>query len=442
MITTERVHSPTPEELMAFLDGETSAEARATVESHIAACAGCRKTIAQLRGVTHTMSAWEVEAAPVTLHPPRAAQAKGWSLPALSWRKSYFALSLGGAAVTVLLVVSLVPFAKRTPAAFAQTAGAAADRITMLDGAVNKDGTVNGNLDSNRRAAVDGFGVALAQSGGGGGGRPEAELSLAAKATPPPPPMADQAAISVSGAVAAPRQPSVVRTATLQMVATDFDAARARVEGIVAQTGGFLDQITVNGGPGSARTLTGTLRVPAVQLSDALAKLRQLGQVTADTQGSEDVTDQLVDLETRLANARATEQRLNDLLKNRTGKLSDVLEVEREISRVRLEIEQMDAQRLNTGRRVTYATITLQIDEVRKAGLESGPLSLTTRLRVAAADGLEAALENIVGAVLFILRAGPALLLWIGAGLFLWMFVRRRILRLGATSSSIPRASE
>jgi hypothetical protein len=254
---------------------------------------------------------------------------------------------------------------------------------------------------------------------------------------------APQLGITVPSALAVPRQPSVIRTATLQMVATDFDAARASVEGIVAQTGGFLDQITVNGGPGSARTLTGTLRVPAVQLADALAKLRQLGQVTADTQGSEDVTDQLVDLDARLANARATEQRLNDIMKNRAGKLSDVLEVEREISRVRLEIEQMDAQRLNTNRRVTYATITLEIDEVRKAGLESGPLSLTTRLRVAAADGLEAALESIVGAVLFILRAGPALLLWIAAGFLMWTLVRRwKVKHFSATNSSIPRASE
>ena len=439
MITTERVHSPTPEELMAFLDGETPAETRAAVETHIAACAGCRKTIAQLRGVNRAMSAWKTEAAPVTLRPPRLAQAKGWSLPALSWRPSYFALSLGGAAVTVLLVVSLAPFAKRTPAVAAQAPAISLKRASVRNGALDA------RLSANSSTESDAFRVARAQpgGGGGGGGRPELDQALVADATPPPPAVAaDQAGISVSGALAAPRQPSVIRTATLQMVATDFDAARARVEGIVAQTGGFLDQITVNGGPGSARTLTGTLRVPAVQLSEALTKLRQLGQVTADTQGSEDVTDQLVDLDVRLANGRATEQRLNDLLKNRTGKLSDVLEVEQEISRVRLEIERMDSQRLNTSRRVTYATVTLEIDEVRKAGLESGPLSLTTRLRVAAADGLEAALENIVGAVLFILRAGPALLLWIGAGLFLWMFVRRRILRLGATSSSIPRASE
>jgi hypothetical protein len=194
----------------------------------------------------------------------------------------------------------------------------------------------------------------------------------------------------------------------------------------VTQTGGFLDQITVKGAPGAARTLNGSLRVPAARLGDALTRLRQLGQVTEDSQGSQDVTDQLVDLDTRLANARATEQRLNEILKNRTGKLSDVLQVEQQISRVRLEIEQMDAQRVNTGRQVTYATIALEINEIRKAGLETGPLSLTTRLRVAAADGLESALESVVSAVLFALRAGPSAALWVGAAAGVWFVTRRR----------------
>jgi hypothetical protein len=322
--------------------------------------------------------------------------------------------------VTVFLGLStLVRLPKQTRAAVPTSAavGPPADSISILNGAVD------GRLD--RNSAVDRFGRS---PGGGGGGRPAPEPHAG-----PVPARGPTARAGFASAkpetVATPRQPSVIRTATLRLVANEFDRARATVEQIVAQAGGFVDQITVNAAPGAARILTGSLRVPAAQLGDALGKLRQLGQVTEDTQGSEDVTDQLVDLDTRLVNARATEQRLNDILKNRTGKLSDVLEVEREVSRVRLEIEQMDAQRLNTGRRVNYATITLEIDEVRKAGLESGALSLTTRLRVAAADGLESGLESVVGAVLFVLRAGPATLLWLAAGLFGWT-IGRRIFRL------------
>ena len=279
----------------------------------------------------------------------------------------------------------------------------AADHISVVNG------PLDGRLEANR--PIDSFAAAA-------GRLPSAPVP-AVKGTAPQPGTGTET-------TTIPRQPSVIRTATLRLVANDFSAARTSVEAIVTQAGGFLDQITVNGAAGSARTLTGSLRVPAVRLADTLTRLRQLGQVAEDTQGSEDVTDQIVDLDARLGNARATEQRLNDILRNRTGKLSDVLEVEQEISRVRLEIEQMDAQRVNTTRRVAYATITLQIDEVRKAGFESGPLSLATRLRVAGADGLEAALESIVAAALFVLRAGPSAALWLGAAAGIWIAARRR----------------
>jgi RNA polymerase sigma factor (sigma-70 family) len=175
---------------------------------------------------------------------------------------------------------------------------------------------------------------------------------------------------------------------------------------------------------------------PGIWVRDALARLRQIGQVIEDTQGSQDVTDQIVDLDARLASARATEQRLTELLRNRTGKLSDVLEVERELARVRLDIERLDAEKTNTARRVTYATIDINIAEERKAGLDAGPLSLATRIRVAAADGLESALESVAWTVLFLLRTGPTLILWSVVVAVVWLVLRRRV-RFGIRDSGL-----
>jgi Domain of unknown function (DUF4349) len=104
-----------------------------------------------------------------------------------------------------------------------------------------------------------------------------------------------------------------------------------------------------------------------------------------------------------------------------------VLEVERELARVRLDIERLDAEKTNMGRRVIYATITIDIAEERKAGLV-GPLSLATRIRVAAADGLESALDSVALTLLFLLRAGPTLVLWGAVAGIVWIS-RRRIMR-------------
>jgi len=430
MPATNRVHSPTPEELMAFLDGESSGDTHAAIEAHVVACAECRQVISDFRTVNLTMAAWQPDSAPVTLRPPRVAGvARASRIPRLfSWRTAYLVLPAGAVAVTIFLIVGArYSTGIRTGATRAKAEArsqSASDQVSVVNG------PTAANLERKGPLARDAFGRVTGRlPAGSAGGRPEtpakgvAEMDSLLAGQPPRVPPAN----------VGPRQPSIIRTATLRLVASDFNAARASVESIVAQAAGFIDQITVNGAPGAARTLTGSLRVPATRMSDALARLRQLGPVTEDTQGSEDVTDQLVDLDARLTNARATEQRLNDILKARTGKLSDVLQVEQEISRVRLEIEQMDAQRVNMGRRVSYATITIEIDEIRKAGLESGPLSLPTRLRVAAADGLEAALESIVGTVLFILRAGPALVLWLAAGIFAWT-LGRRVIRLKAAA--------
>ena len=201
---------------------------------------------------------------------------------------------------------------------------------------------------------------------------------------------------------------------------------RASVEALVAQANGFLDHLTVTGDTSEVRTLRGTLRVPGDRMADTLARLRGMGQVTEDTQGSEDVSDQIVDLDARLASARATEQRLTELLRNRTGRLSDVLEVERELTRVRLDIERLDAEKTNIGRRVSYATIDLTISEERKVSLD-GPLSFATRLRIAAADGLESVLESVAATVLFALRTGPTLLVWGGIAALIWLALRHRI---------------
>jgi len=138
------------------------------------------------------------------------------------------------------------------------------------------------------------------------------------------------------------------------------------------------------------------------------------------------MADQIVDLDARVASARATEHRLIEVLRDRTGRLSDVLEVERELTRVRLDIERLVAEKTNVGRRVSYATIDITISEERKASLD-GPLSLATRLRIAAADGVEAAFDSVAATVLFALRAGPSLVFWGGLFTLAWLLFGRRI---------------
>lgn len=384
-------HSPTAEQLMEFVDGEGSPSSRAAIAAHLADCEACQALAEQQRRLSRDMAAWQVTPAPETL---RAAASQPVRK---AWRPSRYLLAGLPAAAAVLIVAAYQTQPTPTRRAVTPETGVA----------------------ENKSAAPP----AVARlAGGGGGSRPDPAFERRAQVG------------EVSGvAQPVPTVRALIRTARLEIVASDFVRVRAAVERIVAEVDGFADQISVSADPATPRVLRASLRVPGDRLGDTLGRLRALGQVTQDQQSAQDVSDQLVDLDARLKNARATEQRLTDLLRERTGKLSDVLEVEQELSRVRLEIERLDAEKTNTGRRVAYATIDLSVSEQRKAGLDPGPLPLAMQARVAAADGLQAVVDSLVALMLFVLRAGPALVLWTGAAVLAWMGLRRVLgRRLGA----------
>ena len=221
--------------------------------------------------------------------------------------------------------------------------------------------------------------------------------------------------------------PLIVRTARFTIVASDFDSARAEIERAAQRMGGFIGQMEAQGAPGSQRRVTATLRIPAARLDETIAALRRLGQVVGETQDGEDVTQQSADLDTRLENARVSEKRLRDILAQRTGKLSDVLAVEREIARVRGEIEGMEAERRSLDRRVTYATVSVTLTEDRKSEVNLGPVPVSRRLRNAVVEGWTNAINSGVDVLLFIASVGPTLVLWAMILVPAAVLVRRRL---------------
>ena len=94
-----------------------------------------------------------------------------------------------------------------------------------------------------------------------------------------------------------------------------------------------------------------------------MVDLKTLGHVEKESQSGEDVSQQHADLAERLKTARETEERFRGILQQRTGNISDVLEVEESIARVRGEIESMEAEQTGLEHRVDFATIDLELVE-------------------------------------------------------------------------------
>lgn len=220
------------------------------------------------------------------------------------------------------------------------------------------------------------------------------------------------AALRAPNEVAPKSEAMIVRTAQLTLTTTSLDHARAALDDIVKRHGGYFGELSAEAPSGMPRSLNASVRVPAGQLDATLAEARRLGRVESESQNGEDVSRQYVDLEARLANKRNAEQRLTALLRDRTGKLADVLAVEEQIDAVRGEIEQMEAQRKSMQSRVDFATLAIAITEARQ-----DRSSLSGRIVLAAEEGGRRTAESIEAVLRLIASWGPLLLLW-GALLF------------------------
>lgn len=166
----------------------------------------------------------------------------------------------------------------------------------------------------------------------------------------------------------APGQPAaavglkLIRTARLDLLIEDYDAARPALERILAGVGGMISDAEISH-YGQYLSANLTLRIPAESLDRVLGELRALGKVEHEGLGTEDVTRQYVDTDARLRNLTQTETRLRALLDSQTGNLASILEVEREITRVRGEIEVLTSQLQQLDERVALSTIRLGLRE-------------------------------------------------------------------------------
>jgi len=206
-------------------------------------------------------------------------------------------------------------------------------------------------------------------------------------------------------------QPMVAKTVSLVIVTKDFPASRDALVRIVAKYQGYAAQMTVNTEQNSPQSLECSLRIPADRLASSLEEIKRLGMEQTETQNGEEVTEQHTDLVARLKNARETEDRLLAILRDRSGKVSDVLAVEQEISRVRGEVEQMEAEQKSLEKRVQFAQVDLKLTEEYRAAI-SGEPSVWTQLRNAAVEGYKMAAHTVMGIVLFFVEFGPSLLIW------------------------------
>lgn len=155
----------------------------------------------------------------------------------------------------------------------------------------------------------------------------------------------------------------IIRTGQASIEVTSVDTASARIRVLAQHLGGYVANSTFQGGKNQIRSATLELKIPAARFDEAIAGLHPVGTVESVNVTAEDVGEEFVDVTARLSNARKLEQRLLDLLAQRTGKLSDVLEVEQSLSKVREEIERYEGRLRYLRTRAATSTLTVTVHE-------------------------------------------------------------------------------
>lgn len=153
----------------------------------------------------------------------------------------------------------------------------------------------------------------------------------------------------------------LIQTAQLHVEVGDYGAARKRLDTLLASYGGFVADARIDHNDGEVSHASLTLRVPSDKLSIFLNEAAGEGKVIQEQLSAQDITDAYVDTSARLKNARHLETRLQELLATKTSGVKDLLEVERELARVRGEIERYEAQIRSWDERVSMSTIELQL---------------------------------------------------------------------------------
>lgn len=371
-------HPLQPEELMAWLDGELPPDRAARAADHTATCRECQATAADLRSVSDRLLEWRIDAPPMTA-PEGKLQKVYRPIERRTWLRGF------AIAAPCVLLFAIASFYRMAPSrAMVVRSSLPTPRVRMQ--------------------------AAPAPS--------HAEFELAQNRRP------TQTTVKE---FKAPRL--IAHTARLILVAANFDTARDALQPILNRHNAYIAQLTINAEQSSARSLDASLRIPDTQLDVVIAALRGLGRTLSEARGGEEVTQQSIDLDARLANARNTEARLTDLLQHRTDKLAEILAVENQISETRGDIERMEAERKTLAHRVEYAKLDVRITEEYKAQLGESRTSTWTQVRNAAVEGYTNITQSLLGVITFLLTDGPVLLLWCAILFFPVRYLWRRVQR-------------
>lgn len=261
------------------------------------------------------------------------------------------------------------------------------------------------------------------------------ESAPAGAAAPPPQDAPAVPADAPQGAadVPTPIARKIIYNGSVALIVPDLSAAESRLVALVEAEQGYVSETNISGSPGSQRSGTWTLRVPSDRFASFMAAVSRLGELQSTRTDSQDVTQEFYDLEARISVKTEEEKRLIKILDEASGKLKDILEIEKELSRVRSEIEQMQGRLRYLSHQTSLSTVTVQMTEIKDYEPPVAP-TLGQRIGRTFSGSLEDLVAFLEAVVLAMVALTPWLVLILPGGLLVGIAARRAVRRLRAST--------
>lgn len=209
----------------------------------------------------------------------------------------------------------------------------------------------------------------------------------------------------------------IIKSGYLAMETLDFEETTSAIVRKVQQAGGFMASSNiqgwskVDGKNKPMRRAHYKVRIPSQKFEQFLTDAGELGNVTRNESWGDDVSGQYFDTEARLKSLTIQEERLLTIL-SKAEKLTDIIELERELSSIRYEIENLTGTLRKYDNLVAYSTLEIDISEVEEIKEEEKePVTLWEKMANIFHNSIKTVGEIAEGMLLFIIGAIPFLLL-------------------------------
>ncbi|MEW9530301.1 DUF4349 domain-containing protein [Microbispora sp. NPDC049125] len=234
-----------------------------------------------------------------------------------------------------------------------------------------------------------------------------------------------------------PEQRSIIYTAQMSVRVKDVQAAADRARAIVTGAGGYVAEEKSSSLSSGDRAVI-TFKVPPAGYPDVIAQLsRDLGKRESMHQDTEDVTEEVADVDSRVKSAKSALDQFRTLLSD-ANKIGEILQIEREISDREAELESLQARQKSLAAQTGMATVTLTLAPPVPGPVKKKPKEETSGFL----SGLKAGWRALVASAKVALTVVGVLLPWLVLGGVIWVVTVVIWRRLHRDPAAPPQAHE